>query len=120
MRRSSSGGASTLDNHLAATPGSSPAQKQQQQPVRSSLDTASSIASSLAMLSLTGAARPAMPSPGQGSSQGQGTASAAATAAAAADGRLVKAPGLRFPDVSIVFAAVEGAAQLAGYPALAR
>jgi hypothetical protein len=88
--------------------------------MRSSLDTASSIASSLAMLSLTGAARPAMSSsPDQASSQGQGAANAAA-AAAAADGRLVKAPGLRFPEVSIMFAAVEGASQLSGHPALAR
>ncbi|KAF6261402.1 hypothetical protein COO60DRAFT_1502047 [Scenedesmus sp. NREL 46B-D3] len=66
------------------------------------------------MLSLTGAARPITSSPGHGSSQGQG-----AGAAAAADGRLAKGPGLRFPEVCIVFAAVEDAAQLSGHPALA-
>jgi hypothetical protein len=113
MRRSSSGG----DNASSAAAGTRVTSPAQQQHVRNSLETASSVASRLAMLSLTGAARPVMASPGQ--IQGQGAVNAAA-AAASADGLLLKAPGLRFPEVSIVFAAVEGAAQLSGHPALAR
>jgi hypothetical protein len=117
MRRSrSSSNGGTLDSTWASI---IPAQQQQQ--MRSSLETASSVASSLAMLSLTGAARPIMGSPIQVVHSPAGVQHAAAAAAAAGDGRLVPAAGcLRFPEVSIVFAAVEGAAQLAGHPALAR